>query len=148
MQHHLIATGCSTTIPYHWALRKVYVIHETEVPAVAEASPDHHLPPDVFYVSHSAPTARFGPNGLECVASACVPISCNTVKSWRLGHEQCLQQYCTELGVERDFVQSNKLKTLDLFAGVGAFSLGMKDNAGFNITHAIEIGPSTAETLR
>jgi DNA (cytosine-5)-methyltransferase 1 len=45
-------------------------------------------------------------------------------------------------------VQSNKLQTLDLFAGVGAFSLGMKESAGFNVTHAIEIGPSTAETLR
>nr|ANR76343.1 DNA methyltransferase [Ganoderma lucidum] len=40
------------------------------------------------------------------------------------------------------------LRTLDLFAGVGAFGLAMEDTGCVKVTHAIEISPSAAETLR
>ncbi|KAF4604708.1 hypothetical protein EYR40_003486 [Pleurotus pulmonarius] len=40
------------------------------------------------------------------------------------------------------------LRTLDLFSGCGAFSLGMAQGAKFiRVTHAIEISPSAAKTL-
>jgi len=42
-----------------------------------------------------------------------------------------------------------QLRALDLFAGTGAFSLGMKAaGAPFKLTHAIEISPSAAKSLR
>ena len=44
--------------------------------------------------------------------------------------------------------QKSGLKTLDLFAGTGAFSLAMKDIARIKVTHAIEISPSAAQTLK
>ena len=44
--------------------------------------------------------------------------------------------------------QNSCLKTLDLFAGCGSFSLDMKNIAGVNTTHAIEISPSAAQTLK
>jgi DNA (cytosine-5)-methyltransferase 1 len=45
--------------------------------------------------------------------------------------------------------QHNPLKTLDLFAGVGAFTLGLVEGSGcLKLTHAIEISPSATETLR
>lgn len=40
------------------------------------------------------------------------------------------------------------LRTIDLFAGCGAFSVAMKNVAGVRTTHAIEISPSAAQTLR
>lgn len=42
-----------------------------------------------------------------------------------------------------------QLRALDIFAGTGAFSLGMKAaGAPFELTHAIEISPSAAKSLR
>ena len=42
-----------------------------------------------------------------------------------------------------------QLRALDLFAGTGAFSLGMRAaGAPFKLTHAIEISPSAAKSLR
>lgn len=51
-----------------------------------------------------------------------------------------------------DFLKHSKrhpLKTLDLFAGVGAFSLGLEKGSGcLKLTHAIEISPSASATIR
>ncbi|KAF8644239.1 hypothetical protein AX16_008594 [Volvariella volvacea WC 439] len=45
--------------------------------------------------------------------------------------------------------QRHPLRTLDLFGGVGAFSLGMKEGSGaIKVTHAVEISPSAAATFR
>ena len=42
-----------------------------------------------------------------------------------------------------------QLRALDIFAGTGAFSLGMKAaGAPFKLTHAIELSPSAAKSLR
>ncbi|KAG6331286.1 hypothetical protein ID866_7799 [Astraeus odoratus] len=40
------------------------------------------------------------------------------------------------------------LRVFDPFAGVGSFSLAMEDSRCFKLTHAIEISPSAAQTLR
>ncbi len=40
------------------------------------------------------------------------------------------------------------LRTFDPFAGVGAFGLAMEDTGCVKVTHAVEISPSAAETLR
>ncbi|KAI1797446.1 S-adenosyl-L-methionine-dependent methyltransferase [Ganoderma leucocontextum] len=40
------------------------------------------------------------------------------------------------------------LRTFDPFAGVGAFGLAMEDTGCVKVTHAVEISPSAAQTLR
>lgn len=44
--------------------------------------------------------------------------------------------------------QGPTLRALDVFAGVGAFGLGMEEAGGIRVTHAIEISPSAAKTLK
>jgi DNA (cytosine-5)-methyltransferase 1 len=47
------------------------------------------------------------------------------------------------------YAKRNLLPTLDLFGGVGAFSLGMAEGSGcIKVTHAIEISPSAAKTYK
>ena len=46
-----------------------------------------------------------------------------------------------------EYALENPLPTLDLFGGVGAFGLGLKNGSqALAITHAIEISPSAAKT--
>jgi DNA (cytosine-5)-methyltransferase 1 len=46
-----------------------------------------------------------------------------------------------------EYALKNPLPTLDLFGGVGAFGLGLKNGSqALAITHAIEISPSAAQT--
>lgn len=50
-----------------------------------------------------------------------------------------------------DFMTAQRrrpLRALDLFAGCGSFSFAMKNVAGVKTTHAIEISPSAAQTLK
>lgn len=48
-----------------------------------------------------------------------------------------------------DEIKHKKLRTLDIFGGVGAFSRGIAEGSGcLKPTHSIEIGPSAAMTLR
>lgn len=61
----------------------------------------------------------------------------------------CLTQRKETLLTEVKQVAQPQLRALDLFAGTGAFSLGMKTaGAPFKLTHAIEISPSAAKSLR
>lgn len=46
------------------------------------------------------------------------------------------------------FLEGRTLRALDVFAGVGAFGLGMEEVGGIKVTHAIEISPSAAKTLK
>jgi DNA (cytosine-5)-methyltransferase 1 len=49
----------------------------------------------------------------------------------------------------KDFVsQGRPLRALDLFGGVGAFSLGMEETKCIKLTHAVEISPSAAQTFK
>jgi hypothetical protein len=133
-------------VPKSWVLRKVYVLHQSEVPQVQAALPDRYLHPDIFYLSHSI-SVRVSKNGLDREYGALTPVNTQKLRIWRLGHD-CHQRRMDELRAEKEFVQRSPMRTLDLFAGVGAFSLGLKESGGFSITHAIEIGPSTAKTLK
>lgn len=44
--------------------------------------------------------------------------------------------------------QSHPLRGLDIFAGTGAFGLSMEQTGPLEVTHAVEISPSAADTLR
>jgi hypothetical protein len=149
-KHHLIVTACTVAVPYNWVLRKVYVIHRNE-PEITEMSrnmcTERYLPPDVFYVSHSALNASMTPNGLAVASTAFTPISLETVRYWRKDHT-CTQARLQELRDEQAYVRDHPMHTLDLFAGVGAFSLGMREACGLDVTHAVEISPSAAKTLK
>lgn len=48
------------------------------------------------------------------------------------------------------FVKERRLslRTFDPFAGVGAFGLAMEDTGCVQVTHAVEISPSAAQTLK
>lgn len=41
-----------------------------------------------------------------------------------------------------------RLRAFDPFAGVGAFALGLQQALNLSLTHAIEISPSAAATIR
>lgn len=61
----------------------------------------------------------------------------------------CLIQRKETLLIGVKQVAQPQLRALDLFAGTGAFSLGMKTaGAPFKLTHAIEISPSAAKSLK
>lgn len=61
----------------------------------------------------------------------------------------CLTERKETLLTEVKQATQPQLRALDLFAGTGAFSLGMKTaGAPFKLTHAIEISPSAAKSLR
>ncbi|KIM70040.1 hypothetical protein SCLCIDRAFT_12660 [Scleroderma citrinum Foug A] len=63
-------------------------------------------------------------------------------------------KYCLKSNIEnfhklKDFVKNGSpLRVFDPFAGVGSFSLAMEELACFKLTHAIEVSPSAARTLR
>lgn len=46
------------------------------------------------------------------------------------------------------FSEAAPLRAFDPFAGVGAFALAMQESGALTLTHAIEISPSAARTLK
>jgi DNA (cytosine-5)-methyltransferase 1 len=67
---------------------------------------------------------------------------CTTCCGEKIAHRKLLKTYLSH-------VKQHPLTVLDLFAGVGAFSLGMKEGfSGLKVTHAIEVSPSAARTFR
>jgi DNA (cytosine-5)-methyltransferase 1 len=69
-----------------------------------------------------------------------------------IGCETCayvLQARLAEVVAFEEEAQASKLRVLDVFAGAGAMSLGMETGtSGMKTTHAIEVGPSAAQTFR
>ena len=69
-----------------------------------------------------------------------------------VGCETCayaLQARIAEAVEFAEEAQKHKLRAFDVFAGAGAMSLGMEGaTGGMRTTHAVEISPSAAQTLR
>ena len=69
-----------------------------------------------------------------------------------VGCETCayaLQERLAEAVAFEEEAQARKLRVLDVFAGAGGMSLGMETAmSGIKTTHAIELAPSAARTLR
>lgn len=58
---------------------------------------------------------------------------------------------CGEEAVQLNqyILQTKPLRALDVFGGGGAFGMALSDgSANFDVTHAIEIAPSAAQTYR
>lgn len=90
---------------------------------------------------------------------ACYSFPSLNVTSWDdkrtlLPKDILVCRYCTaedlaEWTHSQEFVQKQKpLRALDPFAGSGAFGLGLEESGCIEVTHAVEISPSAAKTLK
>ena len=65
---------------------------------------------------------------------------------------ECYEEDERRRQLRRRFAEAHpdqrRLRTLDPFAGVGAFGLSMQQAGCLELTHAIEISPSAAKTLK
>jgi len=128
-------TNQVTNISFSAIIQKAYVLVLKKIgnlQAWIDASPQH------FFLRFSFPTLHKSHwSQREVLDSsevhACLP---------------CLTQRKETLITEVKQANQPQLKVLDLFAGTGAFSLGMKaSGAPLKLTHAIEISPSAAKSL-
>ena len=138
-QKHLFFTDLEQDIPITDIVRKLYITHKSSLPP-ADLASFLQLSPWNFYVEYAAPHYK--------------------VQRWRevrrlsvediLVCRHCFKDILHQKKKTEEFLAAQKsgLKTLDLFAGCGSFSLAMKNIAGVNTTHAIEISPSAAQTLK
>ena len=138
-QKHLFFTDLEQDIPITDIVRKLYITHKSSLPP-ADLVSFLRLSPWNFYVEYAAPHYQ--------------------VQRWRevrrlsvkdiLVCPHCFKDILHQKKKTEEFLAAQKsgLKTLDLFAGCGSFSLAMKNIAGVNTTHAIEISPSAAQTLK
>ena len=65
--------------------------------------------------------------------------------------QACFQEDEVQVQLQKAFARQQPhpcLRTFDPFAGVGAFGLAMEETGFVKVTHAIEISPSAAETMR
>ncbi|KAG1717820.1 S-adenosyl-L-methionine-dependent methyltransferase [Suillus lakei] len=90
---------------------------------------------------------------------ACYSFPSLDVTSWDDKHtlaprDLLVCRYCTKENLaeweqSREFLKKQKpLRALDPFAGVGAFGSGLEESGCIEVTHAIEISPSAAKTLK
>jgi len=90
---------------------------------------------------------------------ACYAFPSLNVTSWndrkRLEPQDLLVcRYCAAEDVaawkhSQEFVKKHKpLRALDPFAGSGSFGLGMEETGCIKVTHAVEISPSAAKTIK
>ena len=126
-------------IPITDIVRKLYITHKRSLPP-ADLASFLQLSPWNFYVEYATPHYK--------------------VQRWRevrrlsvediLVCRHCFTDILHQKEKTEEFLAAQKsgLKTLDLFAGTGGFSLAMKDIARIKVTHAIEISPSAAQTLK
>lgn len=81
------------------------------------------------------------------------------VESWASRHRlrwgdlpicgMCMKQELKKFNGMKAFLERQvPLRVFDPFGGTGAFSLAMEDVGCFKLTHAVEISPSAAKTLR
>ena len=126
-------------IPITDVVKKLYITHKRSLPP-ADLASFLQLSPWNSYVEFAAPHYK--------------------IQRWRevrrlsvediLVCRHCFTDILHQKKKTEEFLAAQKsgLKTLDLFAGTGAFSLAMKDIARIKVTHAIEISPSAAQTLK
>jgi len=58
-------------------------------------------------------------------------------------------RYYYDINEFKDKMREKPMRVMDLFGGVGAFSLGLKEGSDcLTVTHALEISPSAAKTFK
>jgi DNA (cytosine-5)-methyltransferase 1 len=94
------------------------------------------LSPDHYYAQYQTPTIRV--KSWDELEPLDAPKLCETCSTARMEWKALMTE----------FLDEKPLRTLDLFAGAGAFGLAMEQTGCVKITHAVEISPSAAETFR
>jgi DNA (cytosine-5)-methyltransferase 1 len=139
LKRHVFLTDDDASVRLEDLIRVCYVFPFQSIPDLAawlSLSPDH------FYIRYRFPSMD--------------------VKSWAdkrsVPYEDlhvcthcCREKLYRHKLTEEFLAQAKKkpLPTLDLFGGVGAFSLGIAEGSScINVTHAIEISPSAAKTFK
>lgn len=96
--------------------------------------------PDHFYVTWCFPKLVISNWNLHSEVSCKDLNVCSVCCKEQLDKMNKIQAYSKK---------AKKLAVLDLFGGVGAFSKGLVDGSKqLEVTHAIELSPSAAETLK
>ncbi|KAF8346872.1 S-adenosyl-L-methionine-dependent methyltransferase [Amanita rubescens] len=130
-ERHVYLTDEETTVPINDLIQVIFVLPIDAIPHLdewLEESSDH------FFISYTFPT----------MTTWIVPEFgiCETCNGEMVAHRRLLKEYLSH-------IEERPLAVLDLFGGVGAFSLGMKEGfRGLKVTYAIEISPSAAKTFR
>ncbi|KAI0640019.1 S-adenosyl-L-methionine-dependent methyltransferase [Trametes polyzona] len=134
-ERELFLTKQSIKIPAELLLRPCTVIHATDV---QDLQLWLTLSPHNFYVRFELPSLD-SPWQQHVVLKRHHVLACDA----------CLNQHNQEMQQLSSFPGTQKpLRTFDPFGGVGAFALAMEQVGVIKLTHAIEITPSAALTLR
>lgn len=117
-------------------LKPCVVVHQSDVPDLAAW---FDISPYNFYVRYLLPT-------LDSPWSQKRKLSRKDV----LACDICLEQHNERFQLLSDLSSGGQvcLRTFDPFGGVGAFGLAMEELGCMKLTHAVEITPSAALTLR
>ncbi|KAG1742724.1 S-adenosyl-L-methionine-dependent methyltransferase [Suillus paluster] len=135
-ERHLFVTQDEKTYPISRLIGLCHVYVRAAVPELKEwleMSPYH------FYACYSFPSLN--------------------VTSWDHKHtlapqdllvcKHCTAENLAEWNQSREFLKKQKpLRAFDPFAGAGAFGLGLEESGCIEVTHAVEISPSAAKTLK
>ena len=126
-------------VPIDDLIQVIFVLPVDAIPDLDEwldESPDH------FFIKYIFPSTTVEAWGDKEILDCTEFMVCETCCGEMVAHRRLLKKYLSH-------IEERPLAVLDLFGGVGAFSLGMKEGfKGLKITHAIEISPSAAKTFR
>ncbi|KAF9469584.1 S-adenosyl-L-methionine-dependent methyltransferase [Collybia nuda] len=138
-ERHVFLTDEQVAVPIADLIRVCFVF---PLKSIVDLEQWVALSPDHFYIRYKHPTLLVHAwEDLEKLPSHELPI-CKPCVEGELEDRRSTLEFLA-------YIQRHPLKSLDLFAGVGAFSHGLLQGSGcLKLTHAIEISPSAAATLR
>lgn len=120
----------------------IQVIFATPIEAIPDLDEWLGESPDHFYFKYIFPSMAVESWDDKQLVDCEEFEVCEPCYQEKIAHRKLLKKYLSH-------VEDKPLTVLDLFGGVGAFSLGMKEGfSGLKVTHAIEVSPSAARTFR
>jgi DNA (cytosine-5)-methyltransferase 1 len=138
-QRHLYLTNDVDKIPVADIIRKIFVATPdvlSDLETWRSVSPAH------FYIRYRFPSIknRSWRDDYISVGAAEIP-HCERCFGDNQKEVLAVSKYVSKL-------EKSPLKALDLFAGTGAFGFGMEKSCPIKVTHAIEIAPSAARSIK
>ncbi|KDQ62886.1 hypothetical protein JAAARDRAFT_53111 [Jaapia argillacea MUCL 33604] len=140
-ERHLFFTETIIETNAGTIIRPCYVVHRRSFPneTISEwtlISPDH------FFVQYKAPSLTVTSWGqLSKLTKLRDVEQCKFCWDGKL---EWMERWKASFGA----LKAKPLRVFDPFAGVGAFGLGMEESGCWKVTHAVEISPSAARTLK
>jgi hypothetical protein len=149
----LFATTYNYPVPVTSILGICFVLDKNEYDTIAR---DTEPPPNVFYATHRIVA------GIDRISEReplrfewrdCAPLGRAEISQWHCSdnvESSCLAKLHQDTKETKRLLANpdNTLRAFDPFAGIGAFTAGLAQAGCLKLTHAIEIGPSTADTLK